>query len=118
MTAKAREIAPNCGVMIVEQVAPAAVAERGGLLGRADDVGEEYRGEHPVDRHRRPRAGQKLFDRIGDLGGVLADERYVVFSRKFNIACARNVLGKITSTLYVNSHVFGSVDDEGGYPDR
>jgi hypothetical protein len=40
-TAKARQVAPDCGVMIVEKIAPAAVAERGGLLGRADDVGEE-----------------------------------------------------------------------------
>jgi len=35
MTAKARQVASDCGVMIVEKIAPAAVAKRGGLLGRA-----------------------------------------------------------------------------------
>src|SRR5712664_3276164 len=37
MAAKAREIAPDRSVVIVEQVAPALVAECGSLLGRADD---------------------------------------------------------------------------------
>ena len=73
MAAKACEIAPDRGVMTVEEITPAAVAERGGLLGRADDVGKENRGEYPVDSDRRPRAGQKLFNRIGDLIGIVAD---------------------------------------------
>jgi hypothetical protein len=50
MAAKAHEVAPDRGVMIVEKIAPTAVAERGSLLGRADDIGKEHRGEHPVDR--------------------------------------------------------------------
>ena len=50
------------------------VAERGGFLGRADDVGEEHGGKHAVDRDGRTRAGQKLLDRIGDIVGIVADE--------------------------------------------
>jgi hypothetical protein len=117
MAAKAHEVAPDRGVMIVEEIAPAAVAEHGGFFGRADDVCKEYRGEHPVDRDRRPCPGQKLLDRIGDLVGVVADEGNVVGSWKFEIACSGNVLGEITSTLHVDSHVLGPVDDEGGHAD-
>ena len=55
------------------------IAECSSLLGRADDIGKENRGKHPVDRRRRPRASQKLLDRIDDLQGVVADEGYVRF---------------------------------------
>jgi len=54
MTAKACEITPGRGVMIVEQIVPAAVSRRGGLLGRADDVSEEHGREYPVNLDRRP----------------------------------------------------------------
>jgi hypothetical protein len=54
MASKAREIAPDRGVMIVEKIAPALIAECGGFLGRADDVGEENRGEDAVDWDRGP----------------------------------------------------------------
>ena len=40
MAAKAHEIAPDRRVMMVEQIAPALIAECGSLLGRANDVGE------------------------------------------------------------------------------
>ena len=45
-------------------------------------------------------------------------KRYVVFSRKLDIARAGNVLGQITSTLDVDGHVFGSMDDKRRHPDR
>ena len=57
MAAKACEIAPDRGVMTIEQIAPAVVAERDGFFGRADDVGKQHRGEHSIDGDRRPRAG-------------------------------------------------------------
>ena len=38
ITAKACEISPDRGVMIVEEIAPALVPKRGGFLGRADDI--------------------------------------------------------------------------------
>jgi hypothetical protein len=37
MAAKAYKISPDRGVMIVEEIVPALVPERGGFLGRADD---------------------------------------------------------------------------------
>ena len=46
--AEARELMPDAGVMRVEELAPAPVAELGGVRGRADDVGEEHRREDAV----------------------------------------------------------------------
>ena len=49
-------------VVLLEQLAPAAVAELGGALGRADDVGEEHRREHAVGRRVSRMPGQELAD--------------------------------------------------------
>ena len=107
MAAKASEIATDRGVMFVEEIMLAAVAKRGSFLGRANDVSKQNGGENSVHRDWRPRTGQKLLDGISDLHGVVADEWYVVFSRKLDIARAGNVLGQITSpsTLMVTSSV-------------
>jgi hypothetical protein len=51
VAAKAREVAPYRRVMAAEQIAPALVAERGRLLVRADNVGQEN--QHPVYRDRQ-----------------------------------------------------------------
>jgi hypothetical protein len=91
MTAKACEIAPDRGVMIVEQIVPATVSQRGGFLGRADDVSEEHCREHPVYLDRRPRTGQKLFYRVGNLIGIVANPWWMIFPRKFDVASAGNV---------------------------
>ena len=55
---------------VLEQLAPAAVAELDGPLGRADDVGEEDGGQHAVGLRHRPRAGQELLDLVGELVDV------------------------------------------------
>src|ERR1700758_3122330 len=47
-TAKSLELMANHAVVIVEQVAPPAVAECRGALGGADDVCEHERGEHAL----------------------------------------------------------------------
>jgi hypothetical protein len=93
MAAKACEITPDCGVMIVEKIAPAVVADRNSFLSRADDVCKQYRGEHPINRDRRPRACQEFLDRVSDLRSVLTDERNVVYSWKLKVARARDVFG-------------------------
>ena len=56
--------------MDLEQLAPAAVAELGRPLGRANDVGEQYRGQDPGRRGARPDAGEELLDVLEDQLGV------------------------------------------------
>ena len=47
-SAEPLQLMPDDGVVVVEQVAPPAVAERSGPLGGADDVGENDGGQHPL----------------------------------------------------------------------
>ena len=53
-------------VMAVEQLAPAAVADLRGPLGRADDVREQDGGEHALGRPRGARAGHELLHLVDD----------------------------------------------------
>src|SRR5829696_1600290 len=66
VTAVAAELAPDCCVVPVEEVVPAPVAFGGGAGGRIDDVREEHRLEHAVDRDWRLLSppGQELLDGI------------------------------------------------------
>ena len=59
--------------MIVKEIAPLSVAERGCLLGRADNVSEENRAEHGVGRDWRLRAGQELANGVSDLNFCRGD---------------------------------------------
>jgi hypothetical protein len=59
MAAEAGEGAPDRGVMIVKEVAPAMIAERSSFLGRADDVGKKHRGKTTGRRGRTARGDQR-----------------------------------------------------------
>src|SRR5262249_61367824 len=61
--AEAVELAPNRRVVGGEQLAPAAVPERGGPLFRADDGGEKGGRGHTGPVRHRARAGEGDFER-------------------------------------------------------
>src|SRR5581483_4646450 len=48
MSAEAHELAPDPRLMLCEQLTPAGVADGGGALRGADQVGEHHRGQEPV----------------------------------------------------------------------
>jgi hypothetical protein len=64
MSAEAIEVASDCGVMSIKQIAPTAVAECSRFLGRSNDIRKENRSEHPIDDDRRAHAGQEFLDGI------------------------------------------------------
>ena len=72
---EARQAAPDRGMMMIKEVAPAMIAECCGFLGRANDAGKEHRGKHAVDCDGWTRAGQKLLDGIGDVAGIVTRRR-------------------------------------------
>ena len=59
---KARQLGANGGVVALQQVAPAPVTQLRRQLGRADDVGEEDRGQDAVGLLGLARAGDELPD--------------------------------------------------------
>ena len=93
--------------MILQEIAPAPVAKRGSFLRRADNIGKENGGEHPINWNGSARTGQELLNGIGDLAGAFADKRNMIGPRKLDVAGAGNVPGKIgpPSTLIVVSSV-------------
>lgn len=60
------KFATDEGVMIVQQVPPAAVAQASGLLSGSDYVGEHYGGQHTVGFRPSSNTGQKLLDLVNN----------------------------------------------------
>src|SRR5438067_6035212 len=78
--AEALKLTPDRLVVPLEQLAPAAVAECDGSLGRSDDVGEENRGEDAIGVRYGTHACEELLDLVDDRIG-LADDRTAILSR-------------------------------------
>jgi hypothetical protein len=60
--AEAPQLPPHARVVLLEELAPLAIAELGRTLGRSDDVGEEDGGERAL-RRPHPGASKKRTDR-------------------------------------------------------
>ena len=65
-------------VVLVEQLAPAPVAELGRALGRADDVGEEHGREHAIRLGPGPDAREELLDLVDDRVGIARPDEVLV----------------------------------------
>ena len=62
VAAPARQPGADQLIVVLELPAPALVADPRQQLRRADDVSEQNRRQHAVDRRRRAPAGQELLD--------------------------------------------------------
>ena len=87
------------GVVPLEQLAPAAVAELGRLCGRADDVGEEDGREHAVGLGGIPAAaladsGEEALDLVARAAPDRR-ERHVPLARQLDEARAGNLVGGV-----------------------
>ncbi len=101
---------------------PGAVAERGGALGRAHDVGEEDGGQHPVGLGllpgaRLPDLGQEALLLIRVRGRCLPGDQ-VPAAGQLDEARSRNAIGHVLGYADGDDRVLGSMDDESGYADR
>src|SRR5690348_15676970 len=74
VSTESQELAPHGRVMILQEVAPAAVAERRRLLGRADDVGEENGRQHTISFRGAAGAGQALLDLVRERIAVAEED--------------------------------------------
>jgi len=55
---------PDRSMVVVEQVAPALIAEACSLLRRADDIGEQNRRQHAICFNARRRTGEEFLNRV------------------------------------------------------
>jgi hypothetical protein len=65
--------------MSLEDLTPATIADCCGLLGRADDVGEQNRRKHAIGLGAPSHARQELLDLVEDLV-LVAEKRQMVFT--------------------------------------
>src|SRR3954453_2306986 len=112
MAAKSRQIAADGGVMMVEQIAPALVAEVRGLFSGADDVGEKHGGENAVDRHMRPRVREKFLDRVGNFLSIRPGVIEMVGARKLEQPRAGNLRRHVAPALYTDRLFAGAVNHQ------
>jgi hypothetical protein len=64
---KASELLAHGSIVSIQGQTPALVAERRGLRGRSNDVGEEHGGEDPVDGDHGPLAREELSNLVKEL---------------------------------------------------
>ena len=107
------QFTPDQGVMPVQEVTPAAVPGPGGALGRADDVGEQNRGQHPVRLRSPAGPGQELLYLIQ--GSILVpDVDKVVTAGQLHILRLRDVGGQIPAVADLTVRIAGPVQHQGG----
>ena len=110
--AESGQLTTRDSVVGTEHVTPLAVTERGGSLGRTDDVREQHGGQDAVDVDGAPRARQKLLESVQHGVGV-AHPGNVVHAGKHRQSRIRNVFGEITRLLDAHDAVARPVQDEG-----
>ena len=115
--AKPLELAPNRGVVRAEELAPAAIAELHGPLRRADDVGEENRGEDAVGLRGGPRPGHELLDLVRERVDVTGGDPVVV-TRQLDELRAGDSCGEIPPLLDGDVAVARPVEHERRHLDR
>ena len=98
--AKPLEFVADDAVVVVEQVVPAEVAEFGGALSRADDIGENDCGEHTFGVEPAG-TGDELLDLVENRRGVTRPVQRVG-ARQLDVARSRDVLGEIAAELRRN----------------
>ena len=97
--AEPRQLAAGQCIVGAEHVAPLTVAEGGGSLRRANDVGEEYGCQHSIEVDLVTGAGQKLLNGIQDGVGI-PHPWNVVHAGELDELGTRNVFGQVTCLLY------------------
>jgi hypothetical protein len=119
--AEARKLPADGSVVLVQKLAPAAVAKLRHHLGRADDVREQYGRQHPIGLELFPLSGSDLGAEPLDLGEErvrVADCRGEVAAGKLDKPGAGNLLGEVSSAANVEPRQLRAMQDERRYPDR
>ena len=121
VAAEAHELAAHQLVVLLEQRAPCAVAQRRRFLAGADDVREEDGGEDSVrfDLGVLPRGdvGEEAFE-LREKPLLVATGRGEVRTRQLHEARARNVIGQVAPATDVPSSSLLPMHDQSGDANR
>src|SRR5581483_7051623 len=104
-------LAADVGVVALEELAPATVTLSRRVLGGADDVGEEHRGEHAVGPGRPPGSGEELLDLVQERIRI-SEEDDVVVSGELDEHGVRHGLAEPAAHADRNDRVAHTVQEE------
>ena len=96
-------------VVVVEDVAHPVVAEAGGERRRVDEVGEQHRGQHPVDLGGPADAAEEVLDAPDELLDVALEEEVLVAVELDEVGVG-DVLGEVATVIDADPHVVAAVD--------
>jgi hypothetical protein len=99
-------------VVLVEQLAPSAVAHGGGAFGRADDVRDEHGRQDAFGERRGPGAGHELLD-LGHDGVGLVPPELVVDARDLDQPRTGNLGGHPPAAARAHRQIPVRVEDQG-----
>src|SRR6266550_4318210 len=105
------EHASNAGVVLVEHLMPATVAELASAFRRAHDVGEQDSGEDAVVVWCRARPRQKLLD-LGEQAVLVSCPEQVLVTGKLDEACAGDLRREPAALVNRYIPVAGPGEDE------
>ena len=113
---EAHQVPADQGVMALEQLPPCTIADLGCLGSRADDVGEENRGQDAILLRLLPTAclphlSHEALDLSGDRNRWLAN-REVARPRNPDDTCRWDPCSQVAGDLYRDNRVLGSVQDQ------
>src|SRR5580765_445978 len=115
-SAPTRQLAPHRRLMLSKQVAPAAVAEPRGALGRADDVGEEDRRQYAIGVPDRAHAGEELLALL-EHRILVTDPREMIRAGELDELRTGNATGDPATFLDLRLEIISAVEDKGRHVD-
>ena len=110
-----RQLLSYQSVMLFEKLQPAAITPIHDRLGRADNVGEEHRGEHAVGLTGRLDSGQQFLDFVDNRVPSLRPPG-MIHARHFDKARTRDVFGEKAAFGELHITIPGAVHDERRHP--
>ncbi len=100
-------------MVLVEQVPPPSITQISQTLCRADDVGEQNRGQDPIEEGSGWNPSEELLHLVEELD-VLTGERYVVVPGQFDELGTGNPARHMAAVLPVDMAISSSADGECG----
>jgi hypothetical protein len=105
-------------VVHLKQSLPTVISERFGPFCRGNDIGEQDRRQHTVERCRRFETGQELLDAFGNGLCVIASPGGMVHTLRFEKLRVGDQRGDLPTAADVYDLVVTAVNDQGRYADR
>src|SRR2546426_3435779 len=111
------KLLPSPPIDALQEIAPTLVSHGRGMIGRADDVGEENRRQNAIRFPHVALASDKFLDLVDDRFGI-GGPGEMVGAGEFDQFRVWNLPGYVTAGADVGGEVAGRVQDQCRHPNR